>query len=239
MISVAFGQDAHNTRCFNWCSLGYRDEYLWYRKVGDTQWTKIESFKEGDGRQEFTCKFYNRMRILSPWKVDYTSHKVLITGLNPDPGSTTSTKEQEYEYYVGSEEDNFVSPIRKFKVHGKNISKSWSFVQTSDQQAFTWGEADVWRRSADFIRDNTSPYFMINTGDATQNGQRLGEWLDYFHAADPLINGTSGNYNGVEHMYTVGNNDLAPGNPRAMSTGTAATDKINPAFMHYYTCYEI
>ena len=239
MISVAFGIDAHNTRCFNWCSLGYRDEYLYYRKVGDNDWTIVESFKENDNRTKYTSWVYNRLRILSPWKVDYTSHKMIITGLNPDPGNNISNSVQEYEYKVGNEEEGFISEIRKFKVHGKNIKKKWSFVQTTDQQAFTWGEADVWRRSADFIRNDTAPYFMINTGDATQNGQRLGEWLDYFHAADPLINGISGEYNGVEHMYTVGNNDLAPGNPRVLSTGAAATSKINPAYIHYYTCYEM
>ena len=48
LISCTFGMQAtapDATRCFNWVSVGYFDEYLWHRPKGDSDsgpWTKVE-----------------------------------------------------------------------------------------------------------------------------------------------------------------------------------------------------
>ena len=38
MVTVSFGMDMATTRCFNWISGGYYDEFLWVRKKGETAW---------------------------------------------------------------------------------------------------------------------------------------------------------------------------------------------------------
>lgn len=53
------------SRCFNWVSVGYYDEYLWYRAYRSdgsyTNWTKVESFKNETGVR----KYYNRIRAIT------------------------------------------------------------------------------------------------------------------------------------------------------------------------------
>jgi hypothetical protein len=49
MVICSFGSDGYKTRCFNWVSVGYFDEYLWLRKKGETSWGKgFESYKNGN-----------------------------------------------------------------------------------------------------------------------------------------------------------------------------------------------
>ena len=37
------GSDKRASRCFNWVSVGYYDEYLEYKKSSDSEWTKVYS----------------------------------------------------------------------------------------------------------------------------------------------------------------------------------------------------
>lgn len=162
MVTVTFGRNAHTTRCFNWISVGYYDEYLRYRKAGTSNWKTVESFKAGDDRQKFTSKYYNRIRVRATNGVCYTVHKMIINDLTPGT----------YEYQCGR--DGHWSDINKYKVAAETTD-SFSFVQHSDQQAFNWYEYEVWRKAAEFIRKEENPLFTINTGDMTQNGNRINE----------------------------------------------------------------
>lgn len=52
IITCSFGANAHTTRCFNWVSVGYYDEYIWFREEGSeyNDLNKFQSFKAGDNR---------------------------------------------------------------------------------------------------------------------------------------------------------------------------------------------
>lgn len=216
------------SRCFNWVSVGYYDEYLWYRKVSSdgtsSEWTKVESFKNETGVR----KYYNRIRAITTDGTPFTAHKVVLKNL----GAT----DKYYEYYVGRD-DNYKSPIYRFRVYGENSSAL--FVQTSDQQGFNWDEYNVWRLSAEtiakeynFDEEGMSQRcdFMINTGDMTQNGNRINEWLDYDAGRESLWQ--------IPEMVTVGNNDLTPANVYVLGDG-GDNSKINATNIRFFYCYEI
>ena len=40
MVTTSFGIDIYKTRCFNWISVGYYDEYVWLKKKGASTWAK-------------------------------------------------------------------------------------------------------------------------------------------------------------------------------------------------------
>lgn len=45
MVTTSFGIDIYKTRCFNWISVGYYDEYIWLRKRGsDNTWSRFNSY---------------------------------------------------------------------------------------------------------------------------------------------------------------------------------------------------
>ena len=160
---------------------------------------------------------------------------------------TDFTKGKVYEYVVGqAEKDTFgnitgpksgaCSPVYEFQVRPRLTGKKWSFVQHSDQQGFHPSEYQVWRRTADIIRAQFNPQFTINTGDMTQNGNRVNEWIDYNNAASNITNGLEftktladgvyHNYSaGVEQMNVIGNNDLSPVLTYMQSNGDEASDK--------------
>lgn len=264
MVTVTFGIEATDngkgaTRCFNWISKGYYDEYLWYRvvKVGtqeqpNNNWTKVESFKE----ETFTSRpvqdqyeIYNRQRVYSTSGEAFTSHKYILRGLTAGIG-----KPVEYEYKVGRE--NHQSPTYKFTVRNKTDCTEFSFIQTSDQQGFNKDEYIVWQKTAEKIRqwelegnlgeddekynDNGKPevkgfHFIMNTGDMTQNGNRLNEWLDYYNAGNESL------FSEFEQMYIIGNNDLCPElyqGPEALGDGEDAS-KINGINFQFFYTYEI
>ena len=72
---------------------------------------------------------------------------------------------------------------------------------------------------------------MINTGDMTQSGARINEWLDYYNGGKCL-------FNHMEQMNCVGNNDLCNIDPNILGTGNDP-GKSNAKFFHYFYCYEI
>lgn len=220
------------TRCFNWNSVGYYDEYVWFRKVGDTDWTRVESYKAGVDYTEASglnratdpaciklglADYYSRIRWETFYGAPITTHKVMITGL------TAGT----YEYKVGRSDSEgnpteYVSKTRTFTVKADSEVTSFDFIQTTDQQGADWEEYQVWDLSADFINRNErlgqTPKvandapdpginqkdfeFTINTGDITYNGSRPNEWIDYYNGYSYIDD--------KEEMLTIGNNDLAP-----------------------------
>lgn len=237
-ITCSFGiqatyKDAQHpaTRCFNWNSIGYYDEYVWYRKVGQSEWLKVESYKPGvdyssEGLNRATdpeCilqglyEYYTRIRWETFYGAAMTTHKVMITGL------TAGT----YEYKIGRADANgnptdYISDVRTFKVKADSEVTSFDFIQTTDQQGANWEEYQTWDLSADFINrnerigqtpklqgdNNYGPAneadfdFTVNTGDITYNGSRPNEWVDYYNGYKHIDD--------KEEMFTVGNNDLSP-----------------------------
>ena len=217
-ITCTFGIQAtapNATRCFNWISKDYHDEFIWYRKQGEsTYWVKQESFKNETGHRSY----YNRIRSEFTDGTPFVTHKAIIKNLSAGT----------YEYKVGRD-DNYVSDVMTFTVIENPTS--FSFVQVSDQQGFRWDEYQIWNEAAEYIAENVPNFnFTINTGDLTQNGNRLNEWLDYYDARKPL--------NHKEEMTVIGNNDLAPKNNYVLGAGED-NDKLNPVNMRYFYTYEI
>ncbi len=220
------------TRCFNWNSVGYYDEFLWYKKSTDADWSCVESYKEGVDYTAATglnrptdpqciklglSEYYTRIRWETYYGAAITTHKVMIAGL------TAGT----YSFKVGrknasGEVSDYVSKTRTFVVRADNDVQSFDFIQTTDQQGANWEEYQVWDLSADYINRNErvgqTPVvaqgdptpsanehdfdFTINTGDITYNGSRPNEWIDYYRGYSYLDD--------KEEMLTLGNNDLAP-----------------------------
>lgn len=218
------GTAPNASRCFNWVSVGYYDEMLQYKKVGTNVWTGIESIKDETGVR----KYYNRIRAITTDGTAFTSHKLVITGL--DAG--------EYEYYIERVGDSsYKSKTFRFVVKDTSaVLNKWKFLQTSDQQGFNWDEYQVWKIAAQNIQKNyangngADVEFMINTGDMTQNGNRINEWLDYDNGRSPLYM--------LPEMVTVGNNDLTPANVYVLGDG-GDNSKINATNMRFFYCYEM
>jgi hypothetical protein len=109
----------------------------------------------------------------------------------------------------------------------------------TDQQGFYWMEYQTWAGAANALYDKiksdmeseTFIPVIINTGDVTQNGTRINEWLDYYLAGHKL-------FAEFEHMSVVGNNDLCGTDPSILGTGDDV-GKSNGYYHHLFNCYEI
>ena len=237
------------TRCFCWNSVGYYDEYIWYRKITDpsSEWIKIESIKSeittytpennpGLANSVYNSDirpYYNRVRWESAYGQSVTTHRVLIGGLTKG----------EYEYLVvrgdqeGDNTTKYHSKTRRFTVRADADVTSFNFVQVTDQQGANWEEYEVWNLSARIIADQEQSGgipaydFIINTGDICYNGSRSNEWIDYYVGYEPLDN--------KEEMFTVGNNDLAPISMADIGNGKESPWKINTYVTDYFYTFEI
>lgn len=231
-VTCTFGYNPHTTRCFTWVNTGYRDEYLQYRKQGSDTWIQVESFKANDGRtstKNWNNSIYDRIRTTSTDGTKFTVHKCIIDLYNWEGDGPDST--EIYEYRVGY--NNNWTDIKTFTLRNRQdiINNGFSFVQVTDQQGFIAEEYETWRLCAEYINKNESDIqFTINTGDATQNGNRVNEWVDYFKAGESL-------FNHLEQQYTVGNNDLCPTIPYKFGKGSDVT-KVNPINVQYFFTYE-
>ena len=213
------------TRCFNWVSKGYYNEYLWYRKKGSNEWTRVESFKGLTGNID---KHYNRIQQEASNGDVFTTHKLIVKGLTKG----------KYEYTCGkSLKDGMPNTdacidIREFTIYSDSeVNSGFSFIHVADQQGFNWDEYQVWAYTAKYISENHSNVnFLVNTGDMTQNGNRLNEWVDYFDA--------KGNLNNLEEMATIGNNDLCPKVVYKLGDG-GDSSKINYANINFFYTFEI
>ena len=261
MVTCSFGIDVYKTRCFNWISCGAFDEYLWVRKKGDSAWKSFASYtktnsqieqKTGDiVRKEFIPSVNNAVyaRITSRFpgnNVLFTSHKVVIdlTPLAEDVEPVV------YEYVVGrADKDgkpdaNHTNDIYTFTLYPSCYEGRTYHI--TDQQGFHWIEYQVWSATAEKLNkvikeecdeingDGVSRKvfpILINTGDMTQSGARINEWLDYY-------NGGKCMFNHMEQMNCVGNNDLCNLDPTILGTGNDP-GKSNAKFFHYFYCYEV
>lgn len=236
IITCSFGIQATDngkgaTRCFNWLSKGVRDEYIWIRSKGTEEWgIANESFKNLSSDTDKTLKYYNRINIQYTDGTVFTAHKFIKSGL------TKGT----YEYIAGRKGKDGkpilseCTPIRSFEVKSDaDVANGFNFVQTSDQQGFNWDEYQVWAAAAReitrFTSANSLPFdFMVNTGDMTQNGNRMGEWLDYFNAKSDELDG-------MVEMATIGNNDLSPSVIYKLGDGSDAAKLNLQNILFFYT----
>ena len=221
-------------------SKGYYDEYIWFADesgnyIEGEQY--YESFKSGMSEEQRPNKnnwrdpIYDRIRSITSDQTSFTVHKFIIEFPEPSAEKPEVTK----YYKVGrpgawTEERSFTLRNRQYV-----IDKGFNFLQHTDQQGFVEEEYETWRIVADFIHEDSkeesqSYDFSINTGDATQNGNRINEWLDYFKNGDSL-------FRDKEQMYTVGNNDLAPQFEGHLGRGEDA-DKMNPVNVTYFFTFE-
>ena len=233
IITCSFGYNAHATRCFNWISVGYYDEYLWLTTTSGTylEEDKKQSFKSGDGRASVNNRnnaIYDRIRSITTDGTPFTVHKLIVDFPEPNSGTT-----QKYYYKVGRE--GFWSEERSFTMRNRQdvITNGYNYLQVTDQQGFNGEEYESWRLSAELINSDkvSNGYdFCINTGDATQNGNRINEWLDYFKAGESIFKDT-------EQMYTVGNNDLCPLDVYTLGIGDDLS-KANPINVQYFFTFE-
>ena len=253
MVSCSFGVNIYTTRCFNWISVGYYDEYIWIRKKDTSNWTIIESYKQvsEEGiesqiyprRKEFSQNINNNVyaRLTGRFPGDntfYTAHKCIVKIKESAP-----TSPETYEYIVGRKDLNgnldieHTSSIQTFTLYPESYKPI--IYQITDQQGFHWIEYQVWSAAAnkvlekiksDSSKDNIIP-ILINTGDVTQNGTRVNEWLDYYQAGREL-------FKQYEQMNIVGNNDLCGTDISILGTGDDV-GKSNSYYFHVFNCYDI
>lgn len=236
VITCSFGIQATDngrgaTRCFNWISKGVRDEYIWIRAKGVEEWgAAYESFKNLSSETDKTLQYYNRLSVQYTDGTVFTAHKYIKSGL------TKGT----YEYIAGrkGKDGNPIlsqcTPVKSFEVKSDtDVADGFNFVQTSDQQGFNWDEYQIWAAAARELtryskEQNMKFDFMVNTGDMTQNGNRMGEWLDYFNAkSDELDN--------MVEMATIGNNDLSPSAIYKLGNGSDAAKLNLQNILFFYT----
>lgn len=231
-INMTFGIQATDngegaTRCFNWISVGYYDEFIEYRKVGDNEWIKVYSITDNNSSNpEWITKFiehYKRFRWAASDGTWVTTHKCIIKGLTKG----------DYEYRIGRDNDNlYTSDTLNFTVVVDEDVENFSFIHISDQQGFNWAEYTAWWKTAYVIkRDETDYDFFINTGDITQSGNRPNEWLDYYTGKKFNIDKTE--------MFTIGNNDLCGHVSTELTDGEDATSKYSHINVLRYFCFEL
>ena len=251
MVTCSFGINTATTRTFNWISCGQFDEYVWL-KDGNS-WIGYQSYKRGDGGSEQSGSFPRRKvysatandaiyaRITKKFPGDltvYTSHKCVI-----DVVSTPVLSKTEYTYIVGrakkdgTPDFDHCSEEYTFTLYPSSFQPR--IYQITDQQGFHWIEYQVWAAAAKKLdttirsaaeSENIIPV-LINTGDMTQNGTRINEWLDYYNAGKPL-------FQHLEQVNCVGNNDLCNTDPEALGTGDD-NGKSNGFYFHVFYCYDV
>jgi len=259
-VNCSYGIDSHKTRCFNWVSGGYFDEYVWIKN--DEGWLRFSSYTVGDGdnseggpnqatifprKRIFNISdtelIYSRISKKFPGcDIHYTSHKCIIDVVE-HPVLIPTT----YTYIVGRADKtgknpdiNHCSEEYTFTLYPESNEYKPKIYLTTDQQGFNWIEYQVWSASAivlnkqienDLIINNKLIPVLLNSGDMTQNGTRINEWLDYFNGAKPLLKH-------LEHAAVVGNNDLCGPDPEILGTGDD-NGKSNPYYFHIFFCNEI
>lgn len=219
--------ESPSTRTFNWVSVTDAIEYLYYRLSGTDNWTIVEADQEERYGKQF---IQNVMADGSSFYV----HKVILRDL-------ASGK---YEWKIVREGSNYASDIFTFVVNAESLESdgSFTFCQVSDQQGWIYNEYEPWSiamqriinkanegNSSEFpagIDSTNNIHFLLNTGDMTQNGNRLNEWLDYYNSAITILPN-------VAQMNCIGNNDLCPGYKNGV-----ANNKVEPTTFEYFYTYE-
>ena len=272
-VTVSFGTNIFTTRCFNWISAGLYDEYVFVKKVGDTNWNIFESYKNTgfgtpytstsgpqlktfpDNVNNIVYSSLTKERLYDYFPADgtyYTAHRCIIDILTQSQANAL-TQPEEWVYVIGrgiKEMDaNGVEQIIGFdpEYHSKEMHFTMyptnytpKIYQTTDQQGFHWQEYQAWAAVAKKLNEviynecHNQPVIpiLINTGDMTQSGARVSEWLDYYIAGECL-------FDHLEQMNIVGNNDLMLSKSvNEIGMGDDA-DKSNAYFYSLFYCYEV
>ena len=216
------------SRCFNWVSVGYYNEFVEYRKIGTSEWSRVYSITDNNSTNSAAItKFidhYKRLRWKTASGTWVTTHKVVLSNVFQDGV---------YEYRVGRDGDNtYYSNIKKFTVYKNSDVSSFTYVQDTDEQGFNWQEYQAWSKTAQTISKNETFNFLINTGDITQSGNRENEWLDYYCGLDSWVGDK-------EQMFTIGNNDLCGHNSTQLTDGEDVTSKYNHINVLRYFTFEL
>lgn len=122
-VNLTFGRQATDsgsgaTRCFNWISVGYYDEYVEIRKQGE-EWSKHYSIIEKDSSNTANINkfinYYKRYKWIAPDGTFVTTHKCIIDKL------TAGT----YEYRIRRDNSNYSSKIyiRQDQVQVNNFAR--------------------------------------------------------------------------------------------------------------------
>ena len=89
------------SRCFNWVSVGYYNEFVEYRKIGTSEWSRVYSITDNNSTNSAAItKFidhYKRLRWKTASGTCVTTHKVVLSNVFQDGV---------YEYRVGRDNDN-------------------------------------------------------------------------------------------------------------------------------------
>jgi hypothetical protein len=129
MLTITFGRQATvtsakgATRCFNWISVGYYDEYIEY-KLKNQSWDqaiKIDSIDANktysDTNIEKFKKIYGRLRWVSTNSTVVTTHKVILRNLSVG----------EYEVRARRKGDeSYIGDTLRFTV--RNSPSSFSYI---------------------------------------------------------------------------------------------------------------
>ena len=208
MIFITFG-NKQSTRIFTWQTKPTKEGFLKLRKKGEYDWKSYKS----------------SLRNISHHDTSAVTHKVQVDNLQPGIYEYKCGEEgkwsDEYFFEVFKEKyGDFTSPLSGDTYADREVK----FLQTTDQQGWSEEEYLAWKYAHDFIYQNEKvnqekPLYdwRINTGDASQNGNRAYEWRYYYDAAKEDLTKT------VE-MLIIGNNDLV--------------DKKKSEAYTYYSNYE-
>ena len=257
-ISVGFGINPYTTRTFNWVSSGLYDEavviikddheYIFesYKYVSEVNTQK--DFVNGIRRKEYSLNINNiiycnndsiNKHLCGKFpgnNEQYTSHKCILE-------FEEVNEPVKYEYYIcrlnkfGQLDKTYKSEVRSFTLYPQAYQPK--LYQVTDQQGFHWIEYQVWAAAAKDLQkliheecDGKEIMPMIvNTGDCTQSGARVNEWVDYFNAGEYL-------FKEFEQLNIVGNNDLCDTNINILGTGDDV-GKSNGYFFYIFNCNEV
>ena len=167
----------------------------------------------------------------------YVSHKCVIEF------NESSNVKKVYKYIVG-QQDKYGNPLKEhcsetqqFTLYPESFEPR--IYQITDQQGFHWIEYQVWAAAAIKVKEkieeditsnpNIIP-IILNTGDCTQSGSRVNEWLDYFNAGNVL-------FKYYEQNNLVGNNDLNGTDIQFLGTGDDP-GKSNGYYFYLFNCID-
>lgn len=181
MVTVSYGKNVYTTRCFNWVSIGYFDEYIWlYDTDNDTEKVyKFESYKQLTANEvdngirpsrhvfedttnhkgfEIVNIIYKRNtgKKFPGSKQPYTIHKCILDILSPVEAEALLYPKT-YKYVVGRADKDgnpdimHTSDVMEFTIYPQTYIPQ--IYQTSDQQGFHWIEYQVWAAAANAINE--------------------------------------------------------------------------------------
>lgn len=172
-INIMYGEDGNTSRTFTYQTSITDEGYLKYRKHGTREWKVVETSKE----------------VIQHLDGEYTLHRVIIHDL----------EETTYEYKLGydgcwSEEETF-----EVKTHSDN--SPINFLWTTDAQSWSLEEYKAYVVSMQNILEWEDFEFRLETGDVSQNANRVFEWNEYYRSSGRATKNMC-------TALTCGNNDL-------------------------------